>query len=125
MQIKYGPKPKANPKRRVDPETWLSGPTAYERELFYAWHKHRAQAHYRKEEYNLTYEDWRIIWHNPDDFLNRGRKQTNVVLTRIDRQLPWSIDNCQIQTRYEHLLNNTLIQGRRSNGQFNDRSESH
>lgn len=121
MKVKYGPKPKSNPKRRIDPSRWLSGPTEYERELFYAWHKHRAQANYRKEHYNLSYSDWRIIWSNPQDFLNRGRGPENVVLTRRDTNLPWQLDNCEIQLRYDHLLSNTLIQGRKNNGQFDDR----
>lgn len=102
MEKKYTPKPKGTRKKRTDPAKWLSGPTELDRELFYAWHKHRAQARFRKEDYELTYEDWRTLW-LPDHFHNRGRSPENVILTRKDPSESWSLDNCEVVNRGEYL----------------------
>lgn len=81
---------------------WITGPDELTHEKFYAWHKHRSQANYRQEEYYLTFDDWQQLW--PDDkFLNRGRETSCFVLTRIEREGPWSIANCEVVTRYDQL----------------------
>lgn len=106
MQLKYSYQPSKAVKgrgRRRTPERWRSGPDPYQHELYYAWHKHRSQANYRGEPYELTFEDWQVIWANPEDFLNRGRKPDNLTLTRIDPEGAWSTDNVIIMTRLEHL----------------------
>ena len=117
MKYKYavGLRPEKIPQRRSDPNKWLSGPDPYQHELFYAWHKHRSQARFRKEEYNLTFEDWQLIWINPADFLNRGRQPEDLVLTRKDHEGAWSIDNCHIITRYEALVEQAIrFRGRKN-----------
>lgn len=101
MEYKYA-KPAA--KRKPRPNTWLSGPDPLTHEKFYAWHKHRAQANYRQEKYQLTLEQWLEIWRDDEKFLNRGKKTDNWVLTRIDTDGAWSVDNVEIVTRYEQLL---------------------
>lgn len=89
--------------RRMFPTNWISGPDPVQHDMYYAWQKHRAQARYRKEDYELTWEDWQTIWANPVDFLNRGRKPEDLTLTRIDDDGCWQLDNVQIMTRLEQL----------------------
>lgn len=102
MEYKYA---KRCEKRKPRPHQWLSGPDEFTHEKFYAWHKHRAQANFRDEEYYLTFEDWQQLW--PDDkFQNRGRDKDSFVLTRIDRDGPWSIANCHVMLRHEVLIKN-------------------
>jgi len=82
---------------------WISGPDPFHHEMYYAWAKHRSQAIYRKEAYELTWEDWQIIWANPEDFLRRGRDRNDLVLTRQDPELPWTMRNVEIMVRLDHL----------------------
>jgi hypothetical protein len=103
MEYKYA---KHACKRRPRPETWLHGPDPLTHEKFYAWHKHRAQARYRKEDYELTIEQWFELWSDNDKFLNRGRKPDEWVLTRKDSEGAWSVSNVEIITRYDQLCRN-------------------
>jgi hypothetical protein len=106
MQNKYAPHKSKSVKgrtRRRTPEYWKSGPDPLQHEMYYAWAKHRSQAHYRKETYLLTYEDWQQIWANPADFLNRGRHPEDLTLTRCDPTGPWSLDNVEVMVRIDHL----------------------
>lgn len=99
MQYKYANTPI---KQKARSHLWITGPDPLTHEKFYAWHKHRSQANYRKEEYLLTFDDWQQLW--PDEkFLNRGRDRDSFVLTRIERDGPWSIANCEVVTRYDQL----------------------
>jgi len=97
VKNKYG-KP-----RKMFPENWVSGPDPLDHEKYYAWAKHRSQAHYRSEPYDLTWEDWQDIWSKPGEFLNRGRKPENLTLTRIDDDGAWTRDNVIVMTRLEQL----------------------
>lgn len=100
MRYKYA---NSSEKRGPRPHLWISGPNELTHEKFYAWHKHRAQANYRQEDYYLTFDDWQQLW-SDDKFLNRGRERDCFVLTRVDREGPWSIANCEVITRYDQLL---------------------
>lgn len=91
-------------KRRPRPETWITGPDPLTHEKYYAWHKHRAQARYRQENYELTFEHWQEIWKDDEVFLNRGKERGCFVLTRRDPEGAWSLDNVEIVTRYEQLV---------------------
>lgn len=104
MRYKYA---KPAEKRRARPESWITGPDELIHEKYYAWHKHRAQAHYREEEYELTFDQWQEIWKDDEQFLNRGKTRECFVLTRIDPEAAWSMDNCEIITRYEQLCRTT------------------
>jgi hypothetical protein len=101
---KYVSKRIGNGKRgpKIKPETWISGPDPVTRDKYYAWLKHRAQAKFRKEPYELTWEDWSTLWSN-DDFLNRGRQPENLCISRRDPNDPWTLDNSEIITRLDHL----------------------
>jgi len=101
-------------KRQGRPRQRLIDPTSaqgQERERYYAWAKHRSQAHYRNESYNLTSEDWNLLW-TEELWQQRGRHTDSIVLSRIDSQLPWSIDNVEFITRREQLRRNGLTRRR-------------
>jgi len=77
--------------RPVRPDTWITGPDETVRDQYYAHLKHRAQARFRGEEYNLTWEDWQELWRCC--WQCRGRKATELSLYRIDNKLPWDTSN--------------------------------
>ena len=88
--------------RKYDPNKWITGPDPLRREKRYAWLKHRAQAKYRDEEYQLSFEEWESVW-TDELFLRRGRSNTSMCLMKVDHKGPWSIDNVSIVTRGEQL----------------------
>lgn len=105
-KFKYAPKEtksKSGKPRKIFPDNWISGPDMLRHEMYYAWLKHRSQARYRKEAYELSWEDWQEMWANPIDFQNRGRKPDDLTLTRIDDDGAWELANVVVITRLEQL----------------------
>ena len=64
--------------------------------------KHRSQANYRLEAYELTWEDWISFW-TTANWVRRGRQGHDLCLTRHDPEGAWSKENCLITTRSEQL----------------------
>lgn len=83
------------------PHIWRVGPDEYRHRMFVAWHKHKAQALYRGEEYLLTFEDFESAWQG--QFSQRGRKSSSLVLVRRDIEGAWSRDNVELILRQEQL----------------------
>ena len=88
--------------RTSDPENWITGPDPDRRDKYYAYLKHKSQASYRGEFYLLTWDDWEYLWQEPN-WSKRGRKITDLCLTRLDFEGPWSVDNVIVCTRREHF----------------------
>lgn len=105
MKFKYAPTatkiaPSNTPGRYLDPSAWKTGPDPLRREQYYAWLKHRAQAKFRKEDHDLTFEEWESLW--MDNWDNRGRGLENHILVRTNKKDPWTFDNCKVLTRKEY-----------------------
>ena len=72
------------------------------RDKYYAWQRHRAQAKFRGETYELSFEDWCWLW---EDHLwaRRGRRVDDLCLTRYDYAGEWALHNVTVCTRREHF----------------------
>lgn len=75
-------------------------PEGYARRL--AWQRMRAQALFRGEQFDLTLLEFQEMW-QADLWQQRGMALDQLVMSRIDRQLPWSKQNCCIITRQEQF----------------------
>jgi hypothetical protein len=95
--------------RRPTPEKWLSGPDPHRHEMFTAWHKHRAQARFRKEPYELSFEDFITVWGSYTEFKCRGKTPESLCMTRRIDSGAWSVANCEIITRYEQLCRSAKL----------------
>jgi len=115
QQKRTSPNPKHG--RPVNPSTWISGPIEWKRDCHYAYHKHKAQARYRKEEYNISLEEWMDLW-TEDDWFRRGRSSDSICLIRTDDELPWSPDNVHLGTRRESLQKTTISRWGKCNGRI-------
>lgn len=64
--------------------------------------RHKAQAKYRLESYELTpaqfYDIWQASGHNEE----MGRKRGQYTMIRVDRTQPWREGNVSIISRAEH-----------------------
>lgn len=73
-----------------------------------AWSKMRSQASFRQELWDLEFEDFCQIWSSQELWQQRGKQRHNLVLYRIDTELPWSKSNCELITRYEQFWRTTI-----------------
>lgn len=80
--------------------------TEHELETRRAWLVHRAQARYRKEEYELTWEQYVEAW--GDQFDNKGRHPWNMTMIRRDPDQPWRLGNVEIINRRQHCQEQIL-----------------
>lgn len=103
MKQNYLPKIKGTGTGRpVNPDMWVTGPDKIRRNKYYAYLKHRSQCRWRKEDYDLSFEDWERFW--PDElFEKRGRSAESLLLTREDMRAGWTAENCFVQSRTDHL----------------------
>lgn len=89
---------------KLRPRAWTY-PDPFDHVRHRGWHRARAQAHYRREQWHLTVDEWFLFWPTPQTWAERGKTSTSYVLTRIDPRLPWSYANCRRITRLEQLRN--------------------
>jgi hypothetical protein len=99
------------------PHVWLCGEDPYKHSMYIPWLKAKAQANYRDEGWDLSfdnfYELWRENWHQ------RGREADDVVMTREDVQGPWDKKNTILMTRKEHLQRQGMFQRGKKRGPRN------
>jgi len=81
------------------PHKWIDGPCPITHKQRRAYSVHKAQASFRKEGYNLTFEEYKKIW---DAFIpftktpyweKKGRKRGDYRLERVDNLKAWKVDN--------------------------------
>jgi hypothetical protein len=85
------------------PENWCTGPDPRRHKQYYAYLKHKSQAHYRGEPHELTWDEWETIWNTDSQWEKRGRHREDLCLTMIDPDCGWHISNVQVVTRLEQL----------------------
>jgi hypothetical protein len=66
----------------------------------------KAQAAFRDEPWDLTFEEYCFLW--KDHWEDRGRQPDNVCMTRKDDEGPWDKHNTEIVTRKEHFQRTSL-----------------
>lgn len=88
--------------KKVNPDNWKTGTNPIRRDKYYAYLKHKSQAAFRGEEYYLTWEEWEGLW-TDELWHKRGRKISNLCLTRPGLSGPWCISNVEIATRRKHF----------------------
>jgi hypothetical protein len=88
--------------RPVDANSWSTGPDPITHDKYYAWLKHRSQARYRGEDYELTWEDWQTLWTN-ELWSQRGKSNESVCLARKDFTEGWDPANVEIIPRIDQI----------------------
>ncbi|CAB4154829.1 hypothetical protein UFOVP647_32 [uncultured Caudovirales phage] len=92
--------PKGFGKGVARPHVWIVGQDHYKHQMYHPWQLAKAQANFRKEEWDLSFEDYYQIWNGLWD--QRGRLSDDLCMTRIDYEGPWIKTNITIITRREH-----------------------
>ena len=66
-----------------------------------SWTRMKAQAKYRNEAWDLSWEQYQDIW--MDKWHLKGRGSEDLCLTRIDWSGAWHIDNVNLVFRADHV----------------------
>ena len=83
------------------PHTWIVGPDPVRHDQYNAFLKQRAQARFRSEPWCLSFEEFETLWN--DCWHQRGRSSQDLCMSRRDYDGAWSVTNCRIMTRGEHV----------------------
>lgn len=84
---------------KPNPEGWTEQ-GIIRRDIHHGFLKHRAQAKFRGEHYELTLEQWQDLW-TLDRWMQRGKTGDSLVLTQIEPGEGWTISNVMLTTRKE------------------------
>lgn len=86
--------------KKLRPHLWkVQGERPHQQ--YCAWLQMRAQANYRGETFDLTFEQYQAVWSQHWDL--KGRGVANYCLTRIDQEAGWHMANVICIPRIEHL----------------------
>jgi hypothetical protein len=67
------------------------------------WNRQKAQANFRGEIWDLSFDDFRKIW-TETTWPQRGRSPDNLCMTRYpDLEGPWTIENVVLINRTNHV----------------------
>lgn len=86
-------------KGRSFPERWITGPDPVRRRRHRRFILARNQAHYRKEEWHLSFEQYENAVRGRDHLMGRGMRDLS--LTTRDPGLGWRQDNVELMPRHE------------------------
>ena len=92
--------PRRSTKGISRPHVWKSGPDPVEHYKYKVWLQQKAQASFRLEKWELSFEKWKEIW--SDYWDQRGRDADEYCMTRRDWEDGWYDGNVHIVTRREH-----------------------
>jgi hypothetical protein len=94
------------PRTGTRPHVWkVQGEIPHQQ--YCAWLQARAQANYRRECFQLTFEQFQRLWQK--HWHQKGRGSDDYCLTREDPKGPWDIDNAICIPRVEHLRRQRLF----------------
>lgn len=112
------PKKRGRPKTKVErerlyvgktgprPNVWICGPDEFKHSMYMPWMRAKAQAKFRDEPWDLSFEEFYELW--KDDWHQRGRGPDDVCMTRDDIDGVWDKKNTIIITRHEHLIRQSV-----------------
>lgn len=110
--------PRAGPR----PHVWkVQGEIPHQQ--YIAWLKMKAQADFRGEPWQFSFEDFQQVWHG--HWHLKGRARDNYCLTRINIQMPWQQGNVECIPRIDHLRRSQQRKKEmRENGKYTRRTHT-
>jgi len=100
--VVYDPKAPRPHARGPRPGAWITGPDPEEHARYRVYIQQRNQAQWREEGWNITFAEWKQLWADSGQWLNRGRERGHWCMSRRDWSLPWTRANAAVITREEH-----------------------
>jgi hypothetical protein len=88
------------PRQGIRPHTWkVQGEIPHKQ--YTAWLRAKAQARYRGEQWDLTFDEFQTLWHGY--WSRRGRGTLSYVMSRHDPDGAWDTTNAACMQRIEYL----------------------
>lgn len=81
----------------------------------------RAQAKYRNEQFDITWEEFQQLWEGKWHL--RGRDRLSLCLTRKDWSGVWNLDNVELVTRIEHVRKQGLAKAGKPRAPYKPRAD--
>jgi len=81
------------------PHLWMTGPDETRHQQFNVFRQQKNQANWRKEGWELDFEDWVSLW--GDKWAERGRKPEQYCMTRISDTDSWNQNNVIVIKRID------------------------
>ena len=100
------------------PHTWKTGTDVQRHIQFNAWAKSRAQAHFRGEIWNLSFEQYEAVW--GDSWPMRSRHADGIMLMKKNWRKPWTIKNVELVDRVTFHQRQAKIKQDRKKERLND-----
>jgi hypothetical protein len=64
---------------------------------------HRSKANHRGIKFNLTFDDWKLLWLTSGKWEQRGNRKGQYVMSRVNDVGPYAIGNVFIQTTDDNV----------------------
>ena len=84
------------------PDTWTFPYNEKMNQANLCYLRAKAQAKFRKEYWDLTFDDWWAKWEASGQWENRGRNPTQYCMLQKDTDKGWTKDNAIVTSRTEH-----------------------
>ena len=97
------------------PHTWHH-PDPRVHDQYYGFLRMRAQANFRHEEWDLTFEEYQAIW--DARWESRGKRSDQYCLTREDPEKPWNLANIICILRHDQLVRANQIKKDKGRGRY-------
>lgn len=85
------------------PRTWVFPHDAVKTDAYMKYLRAKAQAKYRKEHWDLTFDQWWTPWEASGKWQERTNGKTGYCMIQINPELGWIESNLAVITREEHL----------------------
>lgn len=93
---------------KARPHTWKYGTDEFKHSMHQPFLQARAQAKFRNEEWNLTFDEFYDLWE--DRWIHRGKNSVDYCMTRDEPTGAWEKKNVLVMTRYEQLIRSRNMQ---------------
>jgi len=107
-KIERSPKPFFD-KRAPRPQMWVTGPDKQRHDMYMPFLRARAQAKFRSEGWELTFDNFCDIW--KDNWNRRGRGTHSLCMARIDYEGDWTLNNVELIERKAHVVKQGKARG--------------
>lgn len=91
------------PKGSTSPHLWTFPHDEIKTAAYIKYLRAKAQAKFRCEHWDLTWDQWWGLWDKSGKWLEKGSRADGYCMMQLDTQVGWTEDNCRIVPRQEHL----------------------
>jgi hypothetical protein len=89
------------PKTGPRPNAWITGTDPLVHEMYRTFVQARNQANFRKEQWDLSFDDYQALWR--EHWHDKGRTVDDYCMARRDVELAWDLGNVEVLSRHEHF----------------------